>query len=156
MKLTLDITIRRRCTAARVICVHYLKLSYRYWHIKSCNLSPQDLKGLANLPEHQEAGLSVDKFDKARHSAIGAAKSLMMSDAVLLFPPGQLALAALRSGFKSVDSRLDPYLKRVLEKSNIKVICQTVFPRISLSVHITMLCVIQASQKKIFRTSYVC
>lgn len=87
------------------------------------NISLQDLKELASLPEHQEAGLSVDKFDKARHSAIGAAKSLMMSDAVLLFPPGQLALAALRSGFKSVDSRLDPYLKRVLEKSNIKVSC---------------------------------
>lgn len=79
------------------------------------------MKEMANNQEHKDAGLILEKFDQARQYAIGAANSLMMSDAVLLFPPVQLALAALRSGFKRMDSKLEPYLKRVLAQSNAEV-----------------------------------
>lgn len=41
-------------------------------------------------------------LDGVRRKAIVAADALMLTDAPLLFPPGQLALAALRSGVRSV------------------------------------------------------
>lgn len=89
--------------------------------VTASTLNLQDMKDLVNNQEHIDAGLVLENFDQARQYAIGAANSLMMSDAVLLFPPVQLALAALRSGFKRMNSKLEPYLKRVLELSNVKV-----------------------------------
>lgn len=41
-------------------------------------------------------------LERIRVKATAAADALMLSDAPLLFPPGQLALAALRSAVKSV------------------------------------------------------
>ncbi len=45
---------------------------------------------------------SEQQLEAVRAKAVGAADALMLTDAPLLFPPGQLALAALRSGVKSV------------------------------------------------------
>eukprot|EP00887_Chlorella_sp_A99_P004352 scaffold15.g4352.t1 len=45
------------------------------------------------------AGLAEEQLAKAKASAYAAADALMLSDAPLLRPPGQLALAALRSAF---------------------------------------------------------
>lgn len=47
-------------------------------------------------------GVSADKLKQAAGKAAGAADVLLLTDAPLLFHPGQLALAALRSGMKSV------------------------------------------------------
>ncbi|KAL6782128.1 hypothetical protein ACKKBF_B10775 [Auxenochlorella protothecoides x Auxenochlorella symbiontica] len=44
-------------------------------------------------------GLQESTADRARRAALAAADALMLTDAPLLFTPGQLALAALRSGF---------------------------------------------------------
>lgn len=43
--------------------------------------------------------LSAGALKQARGAAHAAVDALMLSDAPLLFPPGQLALAAMRSGF---------------------------------------------------------
>ncbi|GMH42456.1 hypothetical protein BSKO_10375 [Bryopsis sp. KO-2023] len=78
----------------------------------------EDLRKLIDQPEYKDAGYSVEKLNRARQAAVGAAKCLMMSDAVVLYPPGMLALAALRSGFTDQKVKLDPYFKRVVEKCN--------------------------------------
>ena len=46
-----------------------------------------------------------------------AAEALMLSDAPLLFPPGQLALAAVRSGLRKVQFWLVLVLLRAFEYS---------------------------------------
>jgi hypothetical protein len=43
-------------------------------------------------------GLRGDALKQAQAAARAAVDALMLSDAPLLFPPGQLALAAMRSG----------------------------------------------------------
>ena len=53
------------------------------------------------LDDHLQQA-SSEALAKARASAMTAAEALMLSDAPLLFPPGQLALAAVRSGLRKV------------------------------------------------------
>ena len=48
--------------------------------------------------------LSGDTVKRARGAAHAAVDALMLSDAPLLFPPGQLALAAMRSGFNKASA----------------------------------------------------
>ncbi|PON81674.1 Cyclin [Trema orientale] len=68
-----------------------------------CGSKDDQLQGLKNL--HEAAKMEVDK--------------IMLTDAPLLFPPGQLALAALRSS-NGVHRVLDfeRYLKRILSRQN--------------------------------------
>ena len=48
-------------------------------------------------------GSSGEEYTKrVRAKALAAIDALMLTDAPLLYPPGQLALAALRSALKSV------------------------------------------------------
>ena len=49
-------------------------------------------------------GLGREQLKQARGAARAAVDALMLSDAPLLFPPGQLALAAMRSGFNKARS----------------------------------------------------
>jgi len=49
--------------------------------------------------------LSDKQLAQARSAAGAAADSLMLTDAPLMFPPGQLALAAMRAAFRKVSSR---------------------------------------------------
>ncbi len=49
--------------------------------------------------------LSDKQLAQARSAAAAAADSLMLTDAPLMFPPGQLALAAMRAAFRKVPSR---------------------------------------------------
>ena len=44
--------------------------------------------------------LSAEQLAQARSAAGAAAESLMLTDAPLMFPPGQLALAAMRAAFR--------------------------------------------------------
>eukprot|EP00884_Botryococcus_braunii_P005003 jgi/Botrbrau1/14503/Bobra.0350s0008.1 len=53
---------------------------------------------------------------KLRGSARAAADALMLTDAPLLFPPAQLALAALRSAIRKAGASFSSYLRRVAEK----------------------------------------
>ena len=46
--------------------------------------------------------LTAQQLADARKAAQAAVDALMLTDAPLLFPPGQLALAAMRSGFNKV------------------------------------------------------
>ena len=48
--------------------------------------------------------LSDKQLAQARSAAGAAADSLMLTDAPLMFPPGQLALAAMRAAFRKVSS----------------------------------------------------
>jgi hypothetical protein len=70
----------------------------------------QDLKdwqeGGAGLDEPLQ-NLTAEVLSKAKAAARAAIDALMLTDAPLIFPPGQLALAAMRSGFNKV-----PYLSR--------------------------------------------
>lgn len=52
--------------------------------------------------------LSGEQLARARGAAAAAADALLLTDAALLFPPGQLALAAMRAGFRKVRA-LDLY-----------------------------------------------
>lgn len=52
----------------------------------------------------------------ARGKARAAVDVLMLTDAPLLFPPGALALAALRSGFRSAGLSCQGYLKHVAQR----------------------------------------
>ncbi len=54
------------------------------------------------------ASLSEQQLGKARGVAYSAADALLLSDAPLLHAPGQLALAAVRSGFNKVRARGGP------------------------------------------------
>ena len=47
-------------------------------------------------------GLTDKQLAQARSAAGAAADSLMLTDAPLMFPPGQLALAAMRAAFRKV------------------------------------------------------
>ena len=46
--------------------------------------------------------ISDEQLARARDSAAKAAGLLLLTDAVLLFPPGQIALAAMRTAFRKV------------------------------------------------------
>jgi hypothetical protein len=48
------------------------------------------------------AGLGADAVAKAQRGATAAAEVLMLTDAPLLYPPAQLALSAMRAGFRKV------------------------------------------------------
>ena len=49
--------------------------------------------------------LSDEQLARARGAAAAAADALLLTDAALLFPPGQLALAAMRAGFRKARSK---------------------------------------------------
>lgn len=75
----------------------------------------QPMQELARLqPELQhtsEEGKVEDgqQLGRVRAKSLAAIDALMLTDAPLLFPPGQLALASLRSGMKAVSSATLPY-----------------------------------------------
>ena len=48
------------------------------------------------------ASVTGERLECVQSAAAGAADVLMLTDAPLLYPPGQLALAALRSGLRKV------------------------------------------------------
>ena len=66
--------------------------------------SPADGQGSGDLPQLDDALLQVsdEQMARARGAAVAAADALLLTDAPLLFPPGQLALAAMRAGFRKV------------------------------------------------------
>lgn len=57
--------------------------------------------------------LSEEARKRARDAAVAAADALQLTDAPLLYSPGQLALAALRSGFLKQGVKLRGYLDRL-------------------------------------------
>lgn len=59
-----------------------------------------EAQGPTSSPAAQ--GVTEQQMADARKAARAAADALMLTDAPLLFPPGQLALAAMRSGFSKV------------------------------------------------------
>ncbi len=65
----------------------------------------QELKGekqedATSDPADQE--MTEQQLSDARRAARAAADALLLTDAPLVFPPGQLGLAAMRSGFNKV------------------------------------------------------
>ena len=65
----------------------------------------QELKGIKRedpISENGEQGITEQQISDARRAARAAADALLLTDAPLLFPPGQLGLAAMRSGFNKV------------------------------------------------------
>lgn len=88
------------------------------WNAKTneCMLSLQDLEGvLAEL--HGASKEKIDSKDekndslaRIRAKSMAASDALMLTDAPLLFSPAQLALAALRSGVRSVRTLCPPSL----------------------------------------------
>ena len=56
--------------------------------------------------------LTEQQMGGAKKAARAAADALMLTDASLLFPPGQLALAAMRSGFNKVCKAFLYYVMR--------------------------------------------
>ncbi|KAL4420175.1 hypothetical protein ABPG77_008311 [Micractinium sp. CCAP 211/92] len=64
------------------------------------------------------ASLSEQQLGKARGVAYSAADALLLSDAPLLHAPGQLALAAVRSGFNKLGIKLQRYLERVSRRGS--------------------------------------
>ena len=55
---------------------------------------------------------SADVINSCRNRSTSAVDALMMSDAPLMYTPGQIALAALRSGFRGAGIRIGKYLER--------------------------------------------
>ena len=65
----------------------------------------QELKGVkreGSTSENAEQEVAEQQLSDARRAARAAADALLLTDAPLLFPPGQLGLAAMRSGFNKV------------------------------------------------------
>lgn len=56
---------------------------------------------------------SQENMHMLKHKVLGGVEALMCSDAPLMFPPGLLALAALRSGCKRMNLECKGYLGRV-------------------------------------------
>ena len=52
--------------------------------------------------EYAEQEITEQQLIDARRAARAAADAVLLTDAPLLFPPGQLGLAAMRSGFHKV------------------------------------------------------
>ena len=70
----------------------------------------QDLKAMTEAQDNSSSPASEEvtaqQVADAKRAARAAADALMLTDAPLLFPPGQLALAAMRSGFNKVCGHL--------------------------------------------------
>ncbi len=66
------------------------------------DLRVQDLKGATGIGGSAMEGVTQQQVADAQKAARAAADALVLTDAPLLFPPGQLALAAMRSGFNKV------------------------------------------------------
>lgn len=62
----------------------------------------QDVEALQSNEQASGEGSNEEWLKKVKSKALSAIDALMLTDAPLLFPPGQLALAALRSGLKIV------------------------------------------------------
>lgn len=68
----------------------------------SCMCAVQDLTGATGAGSSALEGVTEQQVAEAKKAARAAADALVLTDAPLLFPPGQLALAAMRSGFNKV------------------------------------------------------
>ncbi|EIE26696.1 cyclin-like protein [Coccomyxa subellipsoidea C-169] len=84
----------------------YTSLSGYFADLEDCQK-----EGSVIDPPLQELG--GDTLAQARAAARAAVDALMLTDAPLLFPPGQLALAAMRSGCNKVKVPLGSFLSRV-------------------------------------------
>lgn len=62
----------------------------------------QDLKSTIGAGSSALEGVTEQQLADTKKAARAAADALVLTDAPLLFPPGQLALAAMRSGFNKV------------------------------------------------------
>eukprot|EP00210_Caulerpa_lentillifera_P005598 g5355.t1 len=68
----------------------------------------------------EETGLqSLQELSSIRRSAFTAVQCLLETDAPLLFKPGKLALAAVRSGYKNNKRTLDPYMDVILNQADV-------------------------------------
>lgn len=63
------------------------------------------------------AALVPEQMQRARAAAYGAADALMLTDAPLLYTPGQLGLAAARSGFAKAGVKLRAFVGRTVRKA---------------------------------------
>ena len=95
----------------------------------------------AGLDEHLRQA-SGEALGRARSSAMTAAEALMLSDAPLLFPPGQLALAAVRSGLRKVQFLLGLVLPGALQYSS------SCIEHIALSAHGLTSCAAAATSRR--------
>ena len=71
-------------------------------NLMSCMCAVQDLKGTTGAGSSALEGVTEQQVADTKKAARAAADALVLTDAPLLFPPGQLALAAMRSGFNKV------------------------------------------------------
>jgi hypothetical protein len=58
-----------------------------------------------------------DTLSAAHAKARAAVDVLMLTDAPLMYPPGALAVAAVRSGFRSVNLSTQQYVKHIAQKA---------------------------------------
>lgn len=58
-----------------------------------------------------------ETLSAAHAKARAAVDVLMLTDAPLMYPPGALAVAALRSGFRSVNLSTQQYVKHIAQKA---------------------------------------
>ena len=65
---------------------------------RPCCRTWRSARGRAASSRRRLQGLRGDALKQAQAAARAAVDALMLSDAPLLFPPGRLALAAMRSG----------------------------------------------------------
>ena len=74
--------------------------------LRTVDVIMQDLRAMKEAQDHSSSAALQDITEQqmrdAKKAARAAADVLMLTDAPLLFPPGQLALAAMRSGFNKV------------------------------------------------------
>ncbi|KAK9809925.1 hypothetical protein WJX72_001822 [[Myrmecia] bisecta] len=68
-------------------------------------------------PDAQLQKAEAAHITKAKQAAKAAVDALMLTDAPLLFSPGQIALAALRSGFRAAELSSASYLARVAKQA---------------------------------------
>ena len=86
-------------TLIRTLCMRIVGLK------STSNRTPcaaQDIRGTPGAGSSALEGATVQQVADAKKAARAAADALVLTDAPLLFPPGQLALAAMRSGFNKV------------------------------------------------------
>lgn len=97
-----------------------------------CYANLQDLAELEpSMLGGSEAETSKEEhLEIIRGKAVGAADALMLTDAPLLFPPGQLALAALRRGIQKVCLTFD-----FRDSRNVDLHCtKASFPKVNNSL----------------------
>lgn len=60
---------------------------------------------------------SEEDIQKAHQRAVRSAEAILLTDAPLLYPPGQLAVAAVRSGFRATQLQSHKFIEHVAQRA---------------------------------------